>query len=163
MKGTSRLGLGFLVLSLGLTAGCAPQGDVSGKVLYRGQPLTGGAVTFFPVTGKGAFTTRIKPDGSYHLPKVPAGKVQIAIAPAAARRIDPQMQSMIQAIKSGKQKLSPEALEKMPPGMRAALEDPSSPPPATGPAIPPQYTHPEKSGLEYMVTAGAQTHDVELK
>jgi hypothetical protein len=167
LKG-SGLRLGFLILFLGLTAGCGPRsGDISGKVLYRGQPLPGGAVTYFPDSGKGAFTTRIQPDGSYHLLRVPAGKMHIAIAPlaapAAARRVDPEMQAMAKAIKSGKQKLSPEAREKMPPAMRAAIEEPAAASPGQSMVIPPQYTHPEKSGLEYTVTAGSQTHDIELK
>jgi hypothetical protein len=152
------------VLLVGLTAGCgASQGTVSGKVLYRGQPLTGGAVTYFPDSGKGAFTTRIKPDGSYSLPKVPVGKVRIAIAPAAQRHMDPQMQAMARAVKSGKDRPSPEMIEKMPPNMRAALEESPSPGPGRPPPIPPQYTDPDKSGLEYTVTGGSQTHDIELK
>jgi hypothetical protein len=95
-------------------------------------------VTFFPESGKGAFTTRIREGGSYHLPKVPAGKVRIAIAPAAARHLDPQMQAMVDAIKSGKQKPTPEALEKMPPAMRAALEESSSASPGWSATIPPR-------------------------
>jgi len=169
MQEARQLGLGLLVLCIGLAAeGCGRStGEVTGKVLFRNKPLAAGsAVTFFPASGKGASTGRVTADGSYTVFEVPLGKVRIAIAPHAAgiAKLDPKMKMMRDALKSGKMKVAPEELEKMPPQMREAVEavkgGASSDPSVT---IPKEYTDPSKSGLEYTVTAGKQTYDIELK
>jgi hypothetical protein len=159
---------GLFVLSLGLlAAGCGSgNGNVSGKVLYQGKPLTTGAVTFFPSSGAGAFISRIEQDGSYRVEKVPVGNAKIAIhIPPAKRARDraPQspQQSMVQDIKSGKVKISDETRAKLPSAMKKDLEAASSTG-ETGP-IPAQYSDPEKSGLEYMVTGGSHSYNIELK
>ncbi|HEY7423226.1 MAG TPA: hypothetical protein VH682_03195 [Gemmataceae bacterium] len=161
---------GLFVVSLGLlTMGCSSKGDVSGKVSYQGKPLPARAVTFFPSSGEGAFSSRIEMDGSYRMEKVPVGKVKIVIVPFEQQRAGPKaqpktqakVQAMAQAVKSGKVHFSEEGRKKMPPGFKEALEDSSSPE-GIG-SIPAQYTDPEKSVLEYTVTGGEQTHDIELK
>jgi hypothetical protein len=61
-----------LVLVLGLAvSGCGGSGRVAvapveGKVLYRGEPLKFGAVTFQPAAGPPA-TGKIQSDGTFHL------------------------------------------------------------------------------------------------
>ncbi len=60
-----------IVAGLLLTvAGCGsdklPLAKVEGKVLYRGQPLKFGAITFQPQTGPPA-KARIQPDGTFEL------------------------------------------------------------------------------------------------
>ena len=139
-------------------------GNISGKVLYQGKPLRAKAVTFFPSSGSGAFTSRIEQDGSYRVEKVPVGKVKIVIVPLVERsgtKQQPKVEAMAKAMKSGKMKISEESRKKMPPGFKEALEDSSSSG-GIGP-IPAQYTDPEKSVLEYTVIGGSQTHDIELK
>jgi hypothetical protein len=162
-KGKS-LGVGLLVLLLGLpAAGCSSKGDISGKVLYQGRPMSAGAVTFFPSSGKGAFTSRIKEDGSYRVEKVPVGEVKIAVVPPARGIAVPNAQAkkIAQAVKSGQTTISEEALAKMPPKYKEALERPSAP--GQSVPFPPHYSDPEKSGLAYTVTGGGQSHDIELK
>jgi hypothetical protein len=160
---------GLFLLSLGmLAAGCSSKGNISGKVLYQGKPLPAKAVTFFPSSGEGAFSSRIEKDGSYSVEKVPVGRVKIVIVPVAQESTGPKAQSkaqpkvqvMAQAMKSGKVIISEEARKKMPPGFKEALEGSSSE--GSG-QIPAQYTDPEKSVLEYTVIGGSQTHDIELK
>jgi hypothetical protein len=157
----ARLAGGTLVAFLGLFAlGCGSTGNVSGKVAYQGKPMPGGAVSFMPTSGKGAYTSRIKPDGSYTVIKVPVGEVKIVILPPTVGS-DPKVRMMAQAVKSGKMKVSSEELDKMPPAFRQAIEDPSAGSQAY--PIPKKYTDPEKTDLKYTVTGGSQTHDIDLK
>lgn len=157
----TKVGVGFFVLSLGLLAvGCSGKGTISGKVLYQGKPLRGGAVTFFPSAGGGAFTTHILADGSYSVEKVPPGQAKIAIAPPVQPR-SARMQAMAKALKSDQVKPSDEMDAKMPTGMKKVLENTAAPTETV--SIPEQYRDPDKSGLECTVIAGSQTHDIELK
>jgi hypothetical protein len=164
LQKAKKLGRGLLVLFLGLAAaGCgSATGEVTGKVLFKGKPLSGGAVSFFPASGKGSNTSRIKEDGTYTVINVPVGTVKIVIAPPAAGQLDPKLKMLAEAVKSGKTKLSQEELDKMPQEFRDAIEAGGS---SSGPSakIPKEYTDPEKSVLEYTVTSGKQTHDIELK
>ncbi len=160
-----RLSLGARVLvfvSLALLgAGCNSRGEVSGKVVFHGKPLPGGAVTFY--TPKGVLSTQISEDGSYSLSGIPTGtsKITVATAPPRGMRVSPRMQPMLKDIKSGKIQLSPEEKEKLPPAMKSALEEP---PPAQGNYVPlpAKYGDPEQSGLACTVTGGSQTHNIEL-
>jgi hypothetical protein len=165
LQEAKRLVHGLLVLFLGLAAaGCGSStGEVTGKVLLKGKPLAGGAVSFFPASGKGSNTSRIKEDGTYTVIKVPVGAVKIVVAPPAAGKLDPKIKMLVDAVKSGKTKMSQEEIDKMPQEFRDALdgEGPSSS--GHSGKIPKQYTDPEKTVLEYTVTSGSQTHDIELK
>jgi hypothetical protein len=165
LQRAKRLGLGLLLLSLGLPAvGCGGSGNVSGKVLYQGKPLPGGAVTFMPTSGQGAYTSRINPaDGSYNILKCPAGPVRVVIVPPARSSADPKVRMMVDAVKSGRQpKPTPEDLEKMPKDFRDAFEGAIAGEEKSVP-LPAKYTDPKGSELQYTVTAGNQTHDIELK
>jgi hypothetical protein len=165
LREAKRLGHCLLILFLGLAAaGCgSATGQVTGKVIFRGKPLSGGAVSFLPASGQGANTSRIKEDGTYTVIKVPVGTVKIVVAPPAAAKLDPKIKMMVDAVKSGKTKMSQEEIDKMPPEFREALD--SGGPSSSGRSgvIPKQYTDPEKSVLEYTVTSGSQIHDIELK
>jgi len=92
-------GLAFVVVLLAV--GCGSRtGDVSGKVLYKGKPLSGGSVTFFH--SKGASSSRIDNDGSYTVFKVPVGEAKITVQSLRAEGLStPVRQQMIKAIKSG--------------------------------------------------------------
>lgn len=151
------LGRSFLVLLSGLlTAGCGDShGEVSGKVFYKGQPLTApGTVVKFMDANGGVTSTMVAPDGGYAIPKLPVGQVKIAVVVLPLRRIDLIEQKAQEAIKSGKMNLPPEEREKL-----------SQSHPARGLpiALPPYYADPDKSGLMHTVTGGKQTHDIELK
>jgi hypothetical protein len=156
----------LFVLLLGLSAvGCGSKGNISGKVLYDGKPLPAGVVTFVPTSGQGAFTSRLGPDGSYSLEKVPTGPVKIAVKAfppkqGGGRRGGGKLKRMADAVKSGKLILSDERRAKMPKvtkQLEAALA-----PEEAGVSVPPQYWDADKSGLQYIVTSGSQTHDVEI-
>jgi hypothetical protein len=150
------LGNHFLVLLFGiLTGGCGDShGEVSGKVYYKGQPLTvpGATVTFMDANGRG-FSSTVASNGNYTIAKVPVGPVKIAVVVLPPRRTDVIQRMAHEAVKSGKLKLPPEELVKM---------APSSPPRRRAAAIPRSYADPEKSGLLHTVTGGKQRHDIEL-
>jgi hypothetical protein len=149
----------LLVLLAPLATGCgAPRGDVSGKVLCQDRPLSAGFVAFYPASGV-PVTCRLKEDGSYSVSGVPAGKVKIAVLPP------PRPRSVISAAMAKRMaeqtpQMPAEARDQMPADVKAVLADASS---QQGNQIPSQYRDPEKSGLEYEVTAGSQTHTIELK
>jgi hypothetical protein len=152
-----------LVLSAGvlflltLAAGCSgSKGTITGKVTYQGQALTGGIVLFVSTAGNGTGRSTIGSDGSYTIENMPAGMAKIAIDTRSAQR--------------------PAAGSKGPPGNMMPPEGAKVPDAAkksgvygsrgrsgNAVAIPENYADPEKSGLEYMVTGGAQTHNIDLK
>jgi hypothetical protein len=52
---------------------------VSGKVSYRGRPVTSGVVVFVGAGGKASRPAVIKEDGSYTATGVPVGPVKVAV------------------------------------------------------------------------------------
>jgi hypothetical protein len=85
--------LGLLVC-VSWQAGCGasgpPTGSVSGKVTYKGQPLTTGVVTFLnEKTGSGA-SGDLDGSGRYHIVLVRTGEYKVAVyrrPPAPGERI----------------------------------------------------------------------------
>jgi len=70
----------FSLLLLFVTiVGCGKKdGTVSGKVTYKGAPVTGGFITFEPTNGVAA-KGDIKPDGTYKVSGVPPGDNKVVI------------------------------------------------------------------------------------
>lgn len=115
--------------------GCAARPVVSGKVSYRGEPLTTGEVSFVSSDGRSR-SGLIGTDGRYEIADPPAGEVTILVA---AKKVD--------GGSSGGSPLLGETKGK--PGVMRSL-------------IPERYADPKTSGLSYRVTGGKQTKDVEL-
>jgi len=71
-----------LAASLALTAlaGCgdSSKATVSGKVTYKGAPVTGGTLTLHPASGAD-FPIVIKADGSFYVTDAPIGQMAVAI------------------------------------------------------------------------------------
>src|SRR5262249_49021134 len=61
-------------------------GKVSGRVFYKGKPLPGGVVTFFPARGKPQAAT-IHDDGTYSV-SVPVGEARVTVSsnPGAGKK-----------------------------------------------------------------------------
>jgi len=72
--------LGFL-FSLGLIVGCGSKktasAEVSGKVTYKGAPVTGGLLAFHGDAG--GYSAAITPDGTYHVVDLPPGEVVVTV------------------------------------------------------------------------------------
>ena len=159
-KGRVRVGrlptLGLVCLFLLLT-GCGPRATVSGKVLYEGTPLKGGAVGFQTEDNKG-FSAAIGEDGTYKIEKIPPGPVKITVMAGSPK---------IKGVGPGagppkdKVKFGPPAGVTLPEGAGPINFDPRGK--DTGPKIPEHYADVQKSGLEYTVVAGDQEHNIELK
>jgi hypothetical protein len=63
-----------------LLAGCAGQGQVSGKVKYKGEPVPAGTITFFDSKNH-AVSSPIQKDGSYSVERVASGPVKVSVVP----------------------------------------------------------------------------------
>jgi hypothetical protein len=119
--------------------------EVSGKVLFQGQPLPGGQVSFVAVRGGFASSGTIDENGSYQI-KAPVGEVNIGVD-----------NSMLQP-PSGRKKAPKQLSHPKPPGATVADQTVKG----RWLKIPYEYADPGKSGLRYTVTSGSQTHDITL-
>jgi hypothetical protein len=149
---------GLYLCGILLAAGCGGKGVVSGKVLYKGQPVRGGNVSFIP-EGGGVMSSPIEEDGNYTIQNVPVGRVTITLETDSIR---PFLQ------RGGPGSAPPPELQK---NMNS---DPAKQDMAKTEAqmadrakryvrIPPQYSDPNKSNLTYVVKSGKQEYDIELK
>jgi hypothetical protein len=132
--------VGVCVLAIITGVGCgAPTGTVSGRVMFQGQPLPTGKITFFCESGTKPVISRDIADGQYAMPEMPAGNARVTIA-----AIEIKQDAVPGAIQSPKPSDVPAA--------------------ATGPflKIPDKYRMPDTSGLTHTILAGTQTKDWEL-
>jgi hypothetical protein len=145
---------GFVLSFLVLATGCSSSGTVSGKVTYQTRPLTGGTVLFTSPQGKGTRRAEIGEDGSYTIANMPTGPVKIAVDTRSAQEPPPATEGQ------PNMKLPPGDLP--PEAARSGIYGNSR---KKKPAerIPEEYADPDKSGLDYTVTSGAQTKNIELK
>jgi hypothetical protein len=134
----------FTLAPLGCGAGKA---SLSGKVLFKGRPVTQGSVSVYSETGAFA-SADIQPDGSYSIPECPTGKLKIAVSSP-----DPQEIAAQAATAKASGRLAPNAPE--PPAPKA---------PATSWfSLDPRYANPDDSGLTVDVSAGDNEHDIILE
>jgi hypothetical protein len=149
---------GGVVLLLVLAVGCGrrDQAWVSGQVLYKGQPVTGGIVTFFPADNRHrSVATPIDENGRYQT-YLPFGDVKIAVD---NRELEPAPQNQ------GVSVPLPQGIKIPPPEKSGeAKSNPAAPkrPPGVYVAIPEEYYDVRTSGLTYTVQPGSQTHDIVL-
>ena len=140
------VGLSVLILAL-CTLGCgSPIGTITGTVYYKNVPLKGGNVTFVSSDKTKSLISPIAEDGSYRIEKVPLGVVKVLV----------ETKSLAQ--KSTLRQSTPPA--GMKDGNRAATDPKEMA--RRYVAIPLNYSDVDKSGLEYTVESGNQTHDIKL-
>jgi hypothetical protein len=145
------------LLLLPVLAGCGQAtGHISGKVIYKGQPLPGGRLTFRPADDRlNGVPAVIDASGNYEA-TLPAGDVTIAVD---NRELQPP---------------EPGPRPKLPPGIKLPEQDgaakAAADPGAGGGklagkyvAIPEKFYQAETSGLKYTVKTGSEQHDIELK
>ena len=86
----ARLAALFVAAGGLLAAGCGANGSVSGRVTHKGKPVPAGTITFLTAEQK-VFTSQIASDGSYAVPRLPAGPVKIGVqTPPPLPADDPQ-------------------------------------------------------------------------
>jgi hypothetical protein len=72
-----------LALAAMMSAGCGSKSksnELSGKVTYNGNPVTGGSLKFYPADGKGApYPVPLSRDGTYVASGIPKGKMKVTV------------------------------------------------------------------------------------
>ncbi len=133
---------GLLALLLVGLAGCAGgKADVSGKVTYKGKPVTSGSVIMIGSDDAILYGT-ISPDGTYTVTGVTPGLVKIGVSsPNPADESEP-----------------PPDNGRGPPGPKK----PKAAPPKGWMKLPPEFAQPDTSKLSATLNPGANTHNVEL-
>ncbi|MBX6312095.1 MAG: hypothetical protein IRY99_04130 [Isosphaeraceae bacterium] len=123
-----------------------PLGKVSGKVTYKGKPVTNGSVIFTPVAGKGAETGQVatgqlESDGSFVLTTFDIGDGAVL----------------------GQHTVTVEARSEDINKLNQPKEDGTIAYILPKPSVPEKYTKPATSPLRYTVEAGSNHFDIELK
>src|SRR5215467_11553492 len=75
-----------LLLLLPVLAGCGGKrtGFVTGKVTFKGQPVTSGSVTFYGEDGR-VDSGQLSIEGNYTIAQAPRGVVKVTVVPAQPR------------------------------------------------------------------------------
>jgi hypothetical protein len=131
-------------LLLVVLSGCgAATATIKGEVKYKGKPLPSGRITFFDAEGKNAKSAGIY-NGAYTISDFPAGPATITVQTFAPAK--------------GKVEIPKGVGIPMPEGVAGQPAD------AKGEyvRIPQRYGVREATDLHYTVTAGEQTHDIDL-
>jgi hypothetical protein len=146
-----------------LAAGCGSEGTVSGKVYYKGQPVTGGTVHFIPQGKSGNYTSVIGTDGSYSISRLPVGNAKISVTGMTGERkgVPATMFKGLAGKKIAKAFKKMESAEKSESSGGAKLGG-GKPGNATIP-VPEKYGDPDESGLEVKVTGGNQPFDIKIE
>lgn len=133
-----------------------PTATLSGKVNYRGKPVTGGILLFITDTGH-QVSTNIEADGTYSL-KPFVGNSKIAINNKILMTEREKAAEKASAPRGGVSK----APEGPPPRLQSSLTDTKVIPGKYMP-IPQKYESIDTSGLTYTVEAGDHTKDFNLE
>ena len=117
--------------------------ELTGKVTYKGQPITGGNMTLF--IGDAGYPVAISPDGKYSVNQLPEGE--------ATATFDTEQLNPNKPVYGGKKDG----------GMSPIPEGAGGGPKGTYVAIPAKYKTKSKSDLKVAVKKGKQEHNFELK
>lgn len=144
-----------LPLALFLLSGCSggsKAATVSGKVMYKGQPVTGGTLTLYPTDGKGGNSLiPIKPDGTFSTTDVPPGAKQVSIETES-----------IKGAPTGGYNQKPPPGAKPPDGAAPKMPDIDTSNQPKYVKIPKKYDNPKTSGLTWDIGKSKNTKDFDL-
>lgn len=141
-SGARRYGWAVALVAAVLVAGCArPRASVSGKVTYKGKPVTSGNVVIVGQDGKASPPGPIQPDGTYAIAGAPVGSVTAAVDNPPPAEPPPN---------APKNSNDPEVKQDKELAARYV-------------ATPDQYKDPKKSGLQHDLQSGSNTWNIELK
>jgi hypothetical protein len=146
---------GYLVLVTGLgllgVSGCGGRGtssatDVSGKVSFKGAPVTGGSIQFHPKQGGGAYPGTINSDGTFSFKGIPfSGEVIVTIETESIKNSPAGLMKR----QTG---ADPAALKKMMESMQGGKGSSS-----IYVQIPAKYGNPKSSPLTEILKQGSET------
>ena len=148
---------GFCLLLLLSVVGCKEStGRVSGTVVYQGQKIPTGTVTFL-VGGK-IVEAEIQ-DGVYEVRNVPLGEAKITVV-----RIDPNQPDPYEAVNKTRKQLAQATDAAANTSMPSVLTDPVKLQELQKKrhTLPLFYSSPETSDLRFLVGAGANTFNIQL-
>lgn len=150
----------ILVLALVIVgaSGCArPLGSVSGTVIYKGQCLAYGRVTFVCADGT-VISGKIESDGTYTIRQAPTGPAKVAVR--CLEEAMPTLTMVDPGARLGTKGVGSSAKARRAPMMMPAAEKPLV---QKARRIPDHYQAVETSGLTYEIRPGNQTHDLRLE
>lgn len=157
----------FLVLAgiIVAMAGCESSTVVTGKVTYKGEPVSTGSVTLVAKSGA-VFTGNLNTDGTFSIPAVPTGEVQIAVVganPGAGTKPPPPGRGQKGGGPAGigRGGSAPKDGEAPPPPTPGGSLGAPAPAPK-GPVLPAEYGDPRTSGLTGRVKSG-EPLNIDLK
>ena len=159
MTALLRRGVAAVVFCAGaaVLAGCGPAdgmpatGVVRGTIKYKGQPVTGGNVVFYPAGGQGREGPgQIGLDGSYVVYEAPPGETKVVVVPADPKAKGPGYPG--QTIPKG-------AVVTGTPAEARAGGGPPAPKPVT---LPGKYAKADTTPLTFTVKKGDNQFDIEL-
>jgi hypothetical protein len=142
---------------LATAAGCGSSTNVTGKVTYKGAPVTAGSITLVASDGT-VYSAVLGADGTFSIPGVPTGNVQVAVVganPGSGTKTPPPRGQQGRGPAAGVGRGGPAPGE-------AETPPPPAQPAATGPVLPPEYGDPRTSGLTAKIRAG-EPLNVDLK
>jgi hypothetical protein len=156
--------IGFILLT-----GCgAKHGEVTGKVMHKGDILPGGTVTFWPqVAGNVPAHAKIAADGTYSAKAVPVGEVVVTVETESLSGAPKPIMHRTGKTKDGRPVPGgppPEVMERI----EAAMQQTGTRPPEERERgnyvrIDQKYARPDHSGLKTTVQSGSQEFNIDLK
>jgi hypothetical protein len=146
--------IGVAGLTLVLASGCGQRySRVHGKVTFQGKPVAGGSI-FFLGEDNQSYSARIGADGSYTARSVPRGKVRVSV------QVDtPRTLPRAQPDEKAADKLASEAA-KADDARQSEKKGATIPKPSL--SLPPRYSDPSKSGLEFDLKEPDQEYTIDL-
>jgi hypothetical protein len=138
----SRIVLALFVIAVGLAPGCSSQkrlATLTGKVTYKGKPVSVGAIYFHGPADELAMGN-LQEDGSFTATDLPIGVVRVSL-----RVQDPGVYT--QQLK----------------GQGPSIEKPKTKDGDKVTSLPHQYSDPETSGLSYTIAPTTTTLDITIE
>jgi len=151
--------VGGCIFGLTVIAGCSsngrtfPTGEVSGKVSFKGEPISYGKITFISTGATGDFGTGIINDGAYTL-DAPLGPCKVEMQMQTDENkyaVSPQQMKMIKAKMKAMKDQGMKVPDELPVTKKSSF------------SLPEKYKMAEKSGLVLDVKTGKQTKDWDLR
>ena len=147
-----------LVLAVGCKGSKNPSSQVSGKVTYKGQPVSAGTITFNLKEG-GNYGSSLKADGSYQVTGLPAQEMIVTVETESANPKQPKATYGPPMQKKGGQ-VGPDEYKKMMMQKGAVPDAPSES--GAYVAIPKKYADKDKSPLTINLSRGENKKDFDL-
>ena len=164
MKCTRHVLFDLLVLvPLPMVAGCGNTTKVKGQVLFDGQPLPGGILSFTPGEGNpgNLMTATIREDGTFVMADAPIGPVKVSIANTHLKPEKPEEKARRDRGEAPRVRgiprfyLKPEAIKRI-------AEQEAAPKIGRYVKIPVQYYNSATSGITAKVQRGGEPVKIEL-